>query len=907
MKEKKSSKAMALAAYAILAAITLCVMLIILVMKGIWPFGAGRIDYFDNMQQVAPLYAHLWDWLHGEAALSFDWYTGLGTNVSMSISAFSMLSPFNLLLYLIPRNLILESISIFTMVKMMCMSVTMYAYLNKVFRGLSYRLKVTFSLMYAFCGYTLLYASCFTPWMDIVAIFPLIMLGYHKMMETGRKLLYIFMVALAFIINYYLSAMSLVYILLVSAAFIIIKAEKSTWKEHIFNLGIGTVAGVGLSSFVLVPVFMQLGSSQRGSSGAGILSQYAGWITSSIATEGAMASFQRWAMLLGMSFAIAVIIFGIKRSSVSRKDKIYTIVLAVIALSPMFIEAVNLMWHFGSYNGYTLRNGYLIAFTLITLAAFYAQDLFCECENGANGADNKKYFWIYSSAAVIVCLAFAYFYNHVSHIPQTAATVFVVLMVILMSIYHVYGLSKSCMVKLTVVAAEVFIAAYALVGPPKFYDYAPYQHGDYVQLANGVKEDLDITESVTDRIINPDLSLNANYPLILRRGALSSFTAALAGDTQASAYNLGYSKYFLWLLDSGGTVFTNALFNITEAVNVNELDSDIYTFVKKYGDYSLYKTNYNLPFANCVSSSFVQQDFDGDWIKLHNMFYHELSGSNEDLATGLGYSVYASDNYRQYESNITGKKALYLSVIDEENEWRDANSQELFYKIKLYVNGEAVTVPTIGDVKNTSYMTDYNNNLIYLGCFEDEKVDIKVEIEDGLDLNDYTVKLGQIDMRKLEALTENLKGSQRDIEYTDNSLTVNVKGNAEKDMLLVPVINSGNWNITVNGKTTEGLSVAGMFTGVALENGDNTVEFKFEAKGAKEGFIITAAILIIILVCVIINHYRKIKVPVIIKCVAEYIYLALCAVLVIAMFLVPAVIALPVYIYKIAGVLKGLF
>lgn len=58
----------------------------------------------------------------------------------------------------------------------------------------------------------------------------------------------------------------------------------------------------------------------------------------------------------------------------------------------MFIEAVNLMWHFGSYNGYTLRNGYLIAFTLITLAAFYAQDLFCECENGANGADNKNIF-----------------------------------------------------------------------------------------------------------------------------------------------------------------------------------------------------------------------------------------------------------------------------------------------------------------------------------------------------------------------------------------------------------------------------------------------------------------------------------------------------------------------------------
>lgn len=43
---------------------------------------------FDNMQQVAPLYAHLWDFMHGKASIWFDWYTGLGTNVSMSISAF---------------------------------------------------------------------------------------------------------------------------------------------------------------------------------------------------------------------------------------------------------------------------------------------------------------------------------------------------------------------------------------------------------------------------------------------------------------------------------------------------------------------------------------------------------------------------------------------------------------------------------------------------------------------------------------------------------------------------------------------------------------------------------------------------------------------------------------------------
>ena len=109
--------------YAIPGLITCAVIVFIYVFKGIWPFGANRIDYFDNMQQVAPLYAHLWDWMHGKASLWFDWYTGFGTNVSMSISAFSMLSPFNLLLYLFPRTLILESISILTLVKMIFMAV----------------------------------------------------------------------------------------------------------------------------------------------------------------------------------------------------------------------------------------------------------------------------------------------------------------------------------------------------------------------------------------------------------------------------------------------------------------------------------------------------------------------------------------------------------------------------------------------------------------------------------------------------------------------------------------------------------------------------------------------------------------------------------------------------------------
>ena len=132
-------------------AVTFLILAAIFFIKRIYPFGSNRIDYFDNMQQVAPLYTHLWDWMHGQASLWFDWYTGLGTNISMSLSAFSMLSPFNVLLYMIPRHLILESFSIFIAIKMIVMAVTMNIYLDKKMYTINNFIKMVFSLCYAFC------------------------------------------------------------------------------------------------------------------------------------------------------------------------------------------------------------------------------------------------------------------------------------------------------------------------------------------------------------------------------------------------------------------------------------------------------------------------------------------------------------------------------------------------------------------------------------------------------------------------------------------------------------------------------------------------------------------------------------------------------------------------------------
>ena len=893
--------------YAIPGLITCAVIVFIYVFKGIWPFGANRIDYFDNMQQVAPLYAHLWDWMHGKASLWFDWYTGFGTNVSMSISAFSMLSPFNLLLYLFPRTLILESISILTLVKMIFMAVAMYAYINKKYNSLSYNMKVAFSLMYTFCGYTVLYGSCFTPWMDIVALFPLLMLAYENMMQTGKKLFYIIMVAIAFIINYYLGAMSLVYIFLISGAYVLLMSKKEKIKEHAWNLGIGTVAGLGLSCFVLVPVMMQLSGSQRGGSGQGIVSQYIGWIKSAIISDGQMAAFQRWMMLYGMAFAAAVIIMGLKKFKEEKNTIRYMISLLLISLLPIVVEGINLMWHFGSYNGYTLRNGYIVAFTLITVAAYFAQRMFEEVT-----ADKKqlvKQLVIF----VVAAAAYAVIYNIIpsNDIILAAFILFIAIFIAAFIFYNKKlkkdGIGFDFNTIIAIVAIEVFIGAYSLIGPPKFYEYEPYQYGDYVQAANEVKDSLDIEESVTERIVNPDISLNANYPLILRRSAMSSFTAALQSDTQSYSKKFGYSKYFLWLLDSGGTVFTNSLFHVTQAVNVNELDSQMYTAVRSDGDYTLYDANYKLPFAMSVNKNITRQDFSGNWEDLHNIFYKALTNDTQDIVNGMSYTKKESSVIREYNVRADGKQAVYINIVDVNNRNTDANASWLISSMHIYVNGEAVLVPTLGDVKNTAYFTDYNNNLVYLGTFENENFTIRVEYDDPWYLKVSEVSFAGLDMDKMQSLVDKHADDYCETSYTSDSLTVKLNGSGVNNMALIPVVYSDNWNVKVNGKKVKAKSVCGLFTGVDIHAGENVIEMTFEPKGKKAGMLISLATLIMMIASALILKFTKLKVPALLKMCAAFIYLELYNIVIVAMFLIPVVAAIPALIYQIVIRLMQLF
>ena len=84
--------------------ITAGIFLIVLAVKGIWPFGANTIDYYDMGQTNAPLYYHIWDFLHGRGPLFYTPYLDGGQNLSMAAAIQWNISVYNLFYLLMRRG-----------------------------------------------------------------------------------------------------------------------------------------------------------------------------------------------------------------------------------------------------------------------------------------------------------------------------------------------------------------------------------------------------------------------------------------------------------------------------------------------------------------------------------------------------------------------------------------------------------------------------------------------------------------------------------------------------------------------------------------------------------------------------------------------------------------------------------
>ena len=842
--------------------IVMLILTAVYIIKGVFPFGSNTIDVYDMGQMNAPMYYHLYDALHGTKPLFYDWYSGLGINMSETVSICSLLSPFNIFFYFVSRDGILQSLSLFTMIKMMAMAATMYLFLDKKFRVCLFW-KVMFAVNYALCGFSLQYYSN-NQWLDIAAVFPLLLLSLVYLFEKNRAVPYIAVLSLCMIINFYISAILLMFLFFLSGLYFLIFKDTADKSRKILSLGIGTAAAVGISSFIWLPAVIQILGSIRTSAKTNVVNQYISILEKKNGTVNAQV--EKWWMLLGTALAFALIVKGIAQDRKNKKINLFIIGCVLLVTLQLFFENINLLWHGGSYIGFPVRYGFIISFVLLSAGCYYVSR-----DSVLNGISIQKTNLSLREKSLNIIIWFCLFITLTSTLWNIFSSVNTKqkIEIFKLSIILFIFLIVSFLVLITklkniinyrwisvLVISELFLCSYLFI-LPSWRAQIKEQSSGYIRTATELKNDLDIYSSDLDRIKNIGNTLNSNYPFILQRSALSNWTHTITKELQDHMKNLGYSVRYTRLVDSGGTAFTDALIHVNQTLSPHELDSSLYSYTGKSNTYRLYNNKYVLPFGIPTSDTITSLHYQNkSRFEYQNSIYEALYGQKD-----LFCIVKTSDNQVRkaeslnddiqlltYNMSIQGDQALYIDV--------QANDKQ---NMTFSIGDKVLPIPSIGQDKNNVYPALFNNNILLAGTFSNETVTLKVKCP--ADFNADLIELGLMDLAKLEGFINSYSKYDENIEIVNSKVFLNVTGDETRNMLFLPIAYDKGWSCKVNGRNVPVERAIDSFIGVRLNNGTNNIQLTFSPCGMKTGALVSVVSILVVILMIIINKKKPVVIP----------------------------------------------
>lgn len=170
--------------------------------RGLYPIANRDILTIDLYHQYAPFLSELYEKLSGFDSLLYTWNAGMGLNF-LALSAYYLISPFNLILLLFPRANLPEAIAFIQVLKIGLCSLTMAYYLRRKFGRDGIGLAL-FGSLYAMSTYVIAY-SWNIMWLDGVLMLPVIALGLDEMIAGRRYIRYVVLLALTITFCYYIS------------------------------------------------------------------------------------------------------------------------------------------------------------------------------------------------------------------------------------------------------------------------------------------------------------------------------------------------------------------------------------------------------------------------------------------------------------------------------------------------------------------------------------------------------------------------------------------------------------------------------------------------------------------------------------------------------------------------------
>lgn len=804
----------------------------------------------------------------------WDMSLGYGADILSTLNYYAIGDPLNLLYgFVSPKNT--ETMYNFMIVlRMYLAGITFIMYARKM-KKRSYG-TVIGALVYVFSGFCFRLGLRHPFFINPMIYFPLLCLGIEKIYQRERPYVFIFAVCVSAMSNYYFLYMLTIFAVIYAWIRFYKYTEENKMKNFcltILKFGMYYTLGIAMAAVILLPSV--IGFLGNGRYGNGVdwksLIVYPGkyylLFIENFIGYGNMGSNTNAGYLPIVGI---VVLFTLFSQRMKHKKYRAAFIASIIALIlPIFGYA---------FNGFSYANNrwaFALSFIVALLTAEMYPRLFVMSKRQQIGI----------GAGIIIYTVFCIIVNAsgeeiLKNKGIMAACGLIAVFYILLLIFQRLGYDT----QKRIVRVSMAILLLISVGVHGYYRFDPKGYAytqefmDQGQAYRTLKEDnIRMLSKVNDPSVyrvHAEGYRYKNYGLINHLNTISgyySITAKCVTDTIKGYDTLGMQyadKYKgvdqrLGLLSLAGVKYITAAHNSQVAKDVSSMGDVPYGVEKlrKKGNITLYKNKYALPFAYAYDSYMTEQQ------------YEQLNGIGKEQAmlAQIILNQHPADKEIQHNEQRNGPDIQTISLP----ETRISSP-----KGKKYAD---ITVPVEKDKETYLYF----KNLVYHGKKNgDDKfiltgrkgtkgilvtqndVQQKIHIQSTFNpyyfgRKDYIVKINHQTSKAKEKVRLNFL-SPGEYEFDDISLItvpkkdvlarlkerkensmkqIQYEGNhfrgvyhAKKDQILcVTIPYSKGWKATVNGNRTKIYKANGMFMGIIMKKGTQSVKLDYETPGLKIG------------------------------------------------------------------------
>lgn len=771
----------------------------------LFPFGEKTLAWGDMTQQVIPLMLEFKDILAGKAGFLFNVQNAGGMSF-WGVFFFFLSSPFTFLVAFIEKSEIYFLVNILVILKLALSSATASLFWKEEAPGLDLGAHLALCCSYGLCGYGLLYYQNIV-WLDLMALFPILMLGFRRVACGRGAALFAAALTFAVILNYYLSYMVFLALILLSWTFLASCVPKKDRGETAGKIGASALMALLVSAPVWLPSLLQCLRSARTAQGLVDTIQGGGLLTELSTT-------------LPVLLCTAAPVLGIKAPASPKRKALLTALLFLCL--PLILEPVNKLWHTGSYQAFPARYGYIPLFLGLWCAA---EGLETSPRQTGTLLPKPSRVWRAAIPPVLLAAAGGWILgtrldqidNYVHTLWFDGESFFFTALFAFLTICSLFlelrlfrkgGLTRRGLgaVLLTICLLQGGYHGAVLIGAAANVP----ERGKAVLATEGTLSDAGFYRVKQDfKFCDVNLLGAAGYP------TLNHYTSLTDERFLHAVKKLGYSSYWMETSACCGTGISDVLLS----------NKYVLTGSLEWRETGAGNLGYLL-----LAGTFPEALGDGNRFELQNDLYRRVTGSPEDAFRR--YSPKTGKGGYRYELTVTQGETLYFDAFrDNTNRLREPINDGF----QVTVNGKEVC---------ESYPNESCNGILSLGHFENQKVtvEIRAKKETGK-LKSFGV-YGLPD-DKLGSFTESLKSA--DLHLQGSRITGAAEADGPGQSLFLSLTDVPGILVKVNGKSVEPKTVLDCFLEIPLEPGENWLELSFLPQGARSGAALSLAGLLLCL------------------------------------------------------------